>query len=88
MAPVTAKQLKEPSADVLGRVMYGGERVPVTRHGKEVAAVVPIEDARLLDELEDVLDAHDALAAIEEAEREGTISLAELRKRLGRRESA
>ena len=84
MAPVTAKQLKEHSADVLGRVIYGGERVPVTKHGKEVAAVVSIEDARLLDALEDVLDAHDALEAIEEAERDGTITLAEFRKQLGR----
>ncbi len=84
MAPVTAKQLKEHSADVLSRVQYGGERVPVTRHGKEVAAVVSIEDARLLDALEDVLDGHDALEALAEAEREGTINLAELRKRLGR----
>jgi hypothetical protein len=30
-----------------------------------------------------VLDVHDALAAIEEAEREGTISLGELRAKLG-----
>jgi hypothetical protein len=58
--------------------------VAVTRHGKEVAAVVSIEDARLLERLEEVLDVHDALAAIEEAEREGTISLAELRKSLAR----
>lgn len=84
MTTVTAKQLKERSADVLGRVQYGHERVAITRHGKEVAAVVSIEDARLLEQLEDLFDTHDALAAIEEAEREGTISLDELRKKLGR----
>ncbi len=84
MTTVTAKQLKERSAEVLSRVQYGNERVAVTRHGKEVAAVVSIEDARLLDHLQEVLDVHDALAAIEEAERDGTISLGELRKKLGR----
>lgn len=84
MTTVTAKQLKEASADVLSRVQYGHERIVVTRHGKEVAAVVSIEDARLLDRLQDVLDVHDALAAIEEAEREGTIGLVDLRKKLGR----
>ena len=83
MTTVTAKQLKEASADVLSRVQYGHERIAVTRHGKEVAAVVSIEDARLLDRLQDVLDVHDALAAIEEAEREGTVSLGDLRKKLG-----
>jgi len=83
MATVTAKQLKDSPAEVLGRVQYGHERILVTRHGKEVAAMVSIEDARLLESLEEFLDVHDALAAIEEAEREGTISLAKLRSILG-----
>ena len=84
MATVTAKELKEHSADVLGRVQYGAERITVTRHGKEVAALVSVDDVRLLERLEDVLDTKDALAALEEAEREGTITLAELRQKLGR----
>ena len=83
MTSVTAKQLKECSATIIRRVQYGHERVVVTSHGKEVAAVVSIEDARLLERLEELLDVHDALAAIEEAEREGTISLGELRAKLG-----
>ena len=56
----------------------------VTRYGKEVAVVVSIEDARLLEQLEDLVDSADALVAIEEAEREGSISLAALHDRLGR----
>lgn len=84
MTSVTASSLKTSHSDVLGRVRYGHERVAVTYHGKEVAAVVPIEDARLLEKLEEALDALDALDGINEAEREGTISLAELRERLGR----
>jgi prevent-host-death family protein len=83
MSSITAKELKDHPADVLGRVQYGRERVAVTRYGKEVAAVVPIEDARLLDRIEDLIDAEDALNAIEEAEREGTVGLGELRARLG-----
>ena len=83
MTTVTAKQLKESPAEVLGRVRYGNERVVITRHGKEVAAVVSIEDARLLERLEALLDVHDVLAAIEEAQTKGTIPLAELRQKLG-----
>lgn len=83
MTTVSAKQLKEHSSDVLGRVQYGKERIAVTKNGKEVAAVVSIEDARLLERLEDVLDVQDALAALDEAERDGTISLDDLRVRLG-----
>lgn len=84
MTTVTAKDLKDHPADVLSRVQYGNERVAVTRYGKEVAVVVSIEDVRLLEQLEDLLDSADALVAIEEAEREGTISLAALRDKLGR----
>ena len=54
MGTVTAKELKDHPADVLGRVQYGNERVAVTRYGKEVAAVVPIADLDFLEELEDV----------------------------------
>lgn len=84
MTSVTAKDLKDHPADVLGRVQYGNERVVVTRYGKEVAAMVPIEDVRLLERLEDLADAEDALKAIAEAEREGTVSLAELVRELKR----
>ncbi len=84
MTTVTASDLKTNHSDVLGRAQYGHERIAVTRHGKEVAAVVPIEDARLLETLEEALDALDALDAIHETEQgEATISLAELRERLG-----
>jgi prevent-host-death family protein len=84
MASVTAKDLKDHPAEVLGRVQYGNERVVVTRYGKEVAAMVPIEDVRLLERLEDLADVEDALKAIAEAEREGTVSLAELVRELKR----
>jgi prevent-host-death family protein len=84
MTTVTAKELKDHPTDVLGRVQYGNERVAVTRYGKEVAVVMPIEDARLLESIEDLIDAQDVIQAIEEAEREGTISLDELRDTLQR----
>jgi hypothetical protein len=38
----------------------------------------------LLERLDDLVDAEDALRAIEEAEREGTIGLDELREKLQR----
>ncbi len=40
-------------ADMLGRVQYGHERVTIEKHGRPVAVLVPVEDADLLDRLED-----------------------------------
>ena len=84
MTTVTASNLKINHRDVLGRVQYSHERIAVTYHGKEIAAMVPMEDVRLLERLEEALDALDAIESIHEANREGTVSLPELRKQLGR----
>jgi prevent-host-death family protein len=47
---------REDLAEVVNRVAYGHERVRLTRRGKPLAAVVPIEDLELLEQLEDQAD--------------------------------
>lgn len=79
---VTAKELKEHSSDVLGKAQYGKERIVVTKHSKQVAAVVSMDDVQVLERLEDLVDVLDALEALDESEREGNISLADLRREL------
>jgi len=58
-----------------------------SRRGKDLAAVIPIEDLRLLERLarEEVerLDIEDARAALQEAKEKGTIPLRELMQELG-----
>ncbi|MFJ9247577.1 type II toxin-antitoxin system Phd/YefM family antitoxin [Streptomyces sp. NPDC101776] len=53
--PVT--QARAELADLINRVVYGGERVVVTRHGKPLVALVSAADLERLDEL-DKLDAN------------------------------
>ncbi len=57
-------------AELINRAAYGKERIAVTRRGKAVAAVVPIEDLELIEALEDRLDLDDAREALLEL-REG-----------------
>lgn len=47
--PVT--QARAELADLINRVVYGGERVAVTRHGKPLAALVSAADLQRLEEL-------------------------------------
>ncbi|MGW0767542.1 type II toxin-antitoxin system Phd/YefM family antitoxin [Streptomyces sp. NPDC002676] len=54
--PVT--QARAELADLINRVVYGGERVVVTRHGKPLVALVSAADLERLDAL-DALDAAD-----------------------------
>ena len=56
------------------------ERVRVVCDGREIAAVIPLEDLELLEELEDRLDVLEALDAIAEAKREGGPSLARVQE--------
>jgi prevent-host-death family protein len=48
--PVT--QARAELADLINRVVYGGERVVVTRHGKPLVALVSAADLQRLEETE------------------------------------
>lgn len=57
--PVT--QARADLAELINRVVYGGERVVVTRHGRPLVALVSAADLALLEELR-------------ESERDGVVS--------------
>jgi prevent-host-death family protein len=52
--PVT--QARAELADLINRVVYGGERVVVTRHGKPLVALVSADDLRRLDETRELAE--------------------------------
>ena len=60
--PVTG--VRSGLADALNRVAYGKERILLQRRGRDVAALIPVEDfllnERLLAEAEDRLDVEEA----------------------------
>ncbi len=60
---VTTRELRNQLSDVLGRAMYAGERIGVTRNGKLAAVVIGVSDLEALEAFE---LAHD-LAAYREA---------------------
>jgi prevent-host-death family protein len=52
--PVT--QARAELADLINRVVYGGERVVVTRHGKPLVALVSADDLRRLEESQELAE--------------------------------
>ncbi|MGW2821256.1 type II toxin-antitoxin system Phd/YefM family antitoxin [Streptomyces sp. NPDC001443] len=70
--PVT--QARAELADLINRVVYGGERVVVTRHGKPLVALVSAADLERLDELdgpeEQVISSVSAVREVPAAPRE------------------
>ena len=85
MTRLAADKACENFSDTLDRVVAKGERIVLHRRGKNVAALVPLEDLTLLKELEDRLDAEDFRAAKEEWEREGkkTVPWEKIKTELG-----
>ena len=74
---------RDTISETINRVSYGKERIIIRRHGKELAALVPMEDLRFLEELEDRLDLEEARKALSEAEEEGTIPWEKVKRELG-----
>ena len=78
MARMEASEARENFATILNEVAFGGKRILVHRHGKAVAAVVPIEDVELLEALEDKMDLKAARKAL--AEKGSRITWKQLKK--------
>ena len=76
-------EAREQFATIINQVAFGGERVRLTRHGKTVAAVVPIADLDLLEELEDVFDLADLEAALADPENQTPIPWEDVKRELG-----
>jgi prevent-host-death family protein len=81
---VSLTELRESLPDTIGRVAHGKERLLIKRHNRPVAAVVPMDDVRLLEMLDDLLDVNAAAEALEEIANGGELkSAAAFRKELG-----
>ena len=80
MSIITTVEARDRFSDLLNRAAYGKERVVLTRRGKELVAVVPLEDLELLEAIEEVIDLQDARKALEEP---GSVTLEDLKQELG-----
>jgi prevent-host-death family protein len=76
-------EARESFSTTVNRVAFGGERVVLTRHGRRVAAVVPIEDLELLESIEDARDLDDVRDALADPANRGRIAWEQLKTQLG-----
>ena len=87
MTTITAEEARTKFSDILNRAAYRNEPTILTRHGKGVAVVISIGDFELLEtfikKTEDRIDTEAIHDALKEFEAGGTVSLDELRGKLG-----
>ncbi len=72
-------QARDEFADLVNAVAYRGERVVLTRRGKAIAALVPVDDLEVLEAAED----HADIAAAKKVRREEPIRWADVKADLG-----
>lgn len=83
MDDVTTAEARKNLADLLNKVAYAGERVVVTRRGREIAAIVPVDEVGLADRLRRFLASRDVARALEQLDRDEGASWAALKDELG-----
>ena len=66
MSRIAASEARLDFAEIVNKVAFGGERITLHRHGKDVAAIVSVEDLRLIESLEERMDLEAARAALKE----------------------
>jgi prevent-host-death family protein len=85
MTQMATTKARADFAEVVNRAAHKGERILLSRNGKSIAAIVPVEDVKLLEELEEKADMAALRAALAETRRrrEKPIPWAQARKMLG-----
>ena len=57
---ISAADARKKFANIINRVAYGKESFVLTRRGEALAAIVSMEDLKLLQEIEEQMDIEDA----------------------------
>ncbi len=85
MVRMTAGEARKNFSKTLTRVRGKQDRVVLRHRGKDIAAIVPMEDLAALEELEDRRDAEAAFQALAEMEQQGEkpIPYEQVRRKLG-----
>ena len=67
---INSANARKTFSDLLNESGFGGRRIVVTRKGKAVAAMVPIEDLEAIQALEDQMDVKEAKRILSDSKSE------------------
>lgn len=80
---INTSDAKEEFTELVNRVVHNNERIVLTRRGKEIAAIIPVEDLKKLEASLSKTDLEEAAEALKEARNQGSVSLEELKTDTG-----
>lgn len=81
---ISTSEARAQFSEIVNRAAYGGERTVLHRQKKPVAAVIPYEEYQLLERIiEERENGIDIRAARKARKEKGSITLEELKRKLG-----
>ena len=87
MVTVSSEQVRDGLGELINRVAYAGERVMVTRRGKNIVGIISAEELELLeavlDAIEDEIDIPLVKERMAEIDRGEYVTLEQLKSELG-----
>jgi prevent-host-death family protein len=83
MTRLSVSQLRAELSTAVNRVAFGKEHIVIHRQGRDVVAIVPLEDLELLDQIEDRLLLEEARTALEDPENQDRIPWEQVKAELG-----
>jgi prevent-host-death family protein len=85
MTRLASGKVRQEFSETVNRVAYGRERIVLHRRGRDLAALIPVEDLALLEALEDRLDVEEAERILAEAKvkRQKPLAWEKAKKKLG-----
>ena len=81
MSRMTTSEIRRIFSDVVNQVTETGERVIIRRRDKDIAAIVPIEDLKLIERIENEIDVEEAKKIL--ADNDSPVPWDEAMKELG-----
>lgn len=83
MVKVEATAARKGFSELLSRVHYGADRIVIDRRGKEIAALISVQDLHLLELIEDQIDIEAARKALSNPKNKVRLPLEKVKKKLG-----
>ena len=83
MTLMSSSEARDHFPEIISEAAFGKKRFVVTRRGKRLAAIIPVEDLDLIDAIENQLDLEDARKALADIKKNGAIPWKKVKADLG-----
>lgn len=82
MSTIPFSEARTHLTDIVNEVAYAGKRIILTRKGRKLVAIVPLDDLDAIEAIENKIDLRAAKKAEKDIKKHGTISWKEAKRKL------